>query len=172
MRTAESVVLTLWPPGPDERLTSIRRSFSSSISISTSSASGMTMTVAVDVWIRPGRFGVRDALDAMDPALELEPAVRAIAGDAQDRLLHAADPGLVEIHDLGLVAVLVGVALVHPLELRGEEGRLLAPGAGPDLHDHVAVVVGVARQEEDGQAGELALLLGRRAARSPPGPSP
>ena len=53
MRTAESVVLTLWPPGPDERLTSIRRSRSSSISISTSSASGMTTTVAVEVWMRP-----------------------------------------------------------------------------------------------------------------------
>ena len=53
MRTAESVVFTDWPPGPDERLTSIRRSFSSSISISTSSASGMTTTVAVEVWMRP-----------------------------------------------------------------------------------------------------------------------
>ena len=27
IRTAESVVLTLWPPGPEERKTSIRRSF-------------------------------------------------------------------------------------------------------------------------------------------------
>ena len=53
MRTAESVVFTDWPPGPDERLTSIRRSRTSSISISTSSASGMTTTVAVEVWIRP-----------------------------------------------------------------------------------------------------------------------
>ena len=31
MRTAESVVFTDWPPGPDERLTSMRRSRSSSI---------------------------------------------------------------------------------------------------------------------------------------------
>jgi hypothetical protein len=53
MRTAESVVFTDWPPGPDERFTSILRSFSSSISISTSSASGITTTVAVEVWIRP-----------------------------------------------------------------------------------------------------------------------
>ena len=53
MRTAESVVFTDWPPGPDERLTSIRRSRSSSIWTSTSSASGITTTVAVEVWIRP-----------------------------------------------------------------------------------------------------------------------
>ena len=52
IRTAESVVLTLWPPGPVERYTSTLSSFSS-ISTSTSSASGMTATVAVDVWTRP-----------------------------------------------------------------------------------------------------------------------
>src|SRR5271156_7255872 len=51
-RTAESVVLTDWPPGPDERYTSIWRSFGS-ICTSTSSASGNTATVAVDVWMRP-----------------------------------------------------------------------------------------------------------------------
>ena len=53
IRTAESVVLTDWPPGPLARLTSIRRSRSSSIATSTSSTSGRTMTVAVLVWIRP-----------------------------------------------------------------------------------------------------------------------
>ncbi len=53
MRTAESVVLTLWPPGPEERFTSTRRSLSSSIWTSTSSASGRTATVAVEVWMRP-----------------------------------------------------------------------------------------------------------------------
>ena len=40
MRTAESVVLTVWPPGPEERKTSMRRSFSSMVT-STCSASGM-----------------------------------------------------------------------------------------------------------------------------------
>ena len=52
IRTAESVVLTLWPPGPEERKTSIRRSFSS-ISTSTASASGSTSTPAAEVWMRP-----------------------------------------------------------------------------------------------------------------------
>ncbi len=52
MRTAESVVLTHWPPGPPARYTSMRRSFSL-ISTSTSSASGSTATVAVEVWMRP-----------------------------------------------------------------------------------------------------------------------
>ena len=52
MRTAEYVVLTLWPPGPLEQNVSMRRSFAS-IWMSTSSASGSTATVAVDVWMRP-----------------------------------------------------------------------------------------------------------------------
>ena len=51
-RTAESVVLTDWPPGPPERMTSILRSLGS-MAISTSSTSGMTATVAVEVWMRP-----------------------------------------------------------------------------------------------------------------------
>ena len=52
MRTALSVVLTLCPPGPLDRYTSMRRSLSG-IWISTSSASGRMLTVAVEVWIRP-----------------------------------------------------------------------------------------------------------------------
>ena len=52
MRTAESVVLTHCPPGPDERKTSMRRSFWS-ICTSTSSASGSTSTPAAEVWMRP-----------------------------------------------------------------------------------------------------------------------
>ena len=52
MRTAESVVLTDWPPGPVERKTSTSRSFSS-MCTSTSSASGSTATVATEVWMRP-----------------------------------------------------------------------------------------------------------------------
>jgi hypothetical protein len=51
MRTAESVVFTPWPPGPDERKTSTRRS-SSRTTTSMSSTSGMTETDANDVWRR------------------------------------------------------------------------------------------------------------------------
>ena len=52
MRTAESVVLTLWPPGPPERMTSMRRSWSR-MSTSVSSISGRTATVTALVWMRP-----------------------------------------------------------------------------------------------------------------------
>ena len=52
MRTAESVVLTCWPPAPDARMVSMRMS-SGLISMSMSSASGSTATVAAEVWMRP-----------------------------------------------------------------------------------------------------------------------
>ena len=51
-RTAEYVVLTPWPPGPEAQKRSTRMSFSCTVT-STSSASGRTATVAADVWIRP-----------------------------------------------------------------------------------------------------------------------
>src|SRR4051794_17780710 len=63
------------------------------------------------------RFGRGHSLDTVRPALELESRVRAVAGDLDDRLLDAPDPGLVEAHDLGLVAMAIGVAEVHPEEL-------------------------------------------------------
>ena len=52
IRTAESVVFTLWPPGPLLLKTSILKSLSS-IFTSTSSASGKTATVAAEVCTLP-----------------------------------------------------------------------------------------------------------------------
>ncbi len=74
MRTAESVVLTLWPPGPEERKTSIRRSFGLT-STSTSSASGSTMD-ARRAGMQPALgLGDRDPLHAVHAGLVLQPAV-------------------------------------------------------------------------------------------------
>src|SRR5712672_78046 len=52
MRTAEYVVFTDCPPGPDEQKVSMRRSLAS-ILTSTSSASGNTATVMAEVCTRP-----------------------------------------------------------------------------------------------------------------------
>src|SRR5579883_1704648 len=52
MRTAEYVVFTDWPPGPEEQKVSMRRSLAS-ILMSTSSASGSTATVTAEVCTRP-----------------------------------------------------------------------------------------------------------------------
>ena len=52
-RTAESVVFTDWPPGPDDRYTSTRTSFSSTSMWSVVSTTGSTSTSAKEVWRRP-----------------------------------------------------------------------------------------------------------------------
>ena len=71
-----------------------------------------------------------------------------------------ADAGVVAVHDLDLPAAALGVALVHPEELRREERRLLAARARPDLEEDVAGVVRVLRQQE-----HLELLLDLGQAR-------
>ena len=94
MRTAESVVLTLWPPGPDARLTSMRRS---------------RVLVDLDLHLvrlrqhrhRRGRgvdaaarLGLGHPLDPVHAALVLEPAPGAVAPDLEDDLAQATDAGL------------------------------------------------------------------------------
>jgi hypothetical protein len=81
--------------------------------------------------------------------LELEPREGTFAGDGEDRLLDPTDPGLVEAHHLGPVSVALRIAHVHAQELTREEGSLVPAGPGPDLHDHVAVIRGVPREQED-----------------------
>src|SRR5215207_1096613 len=99
----------------------------------------------------------------MGPALELEARIGAVAADLDDRLLDAADARLIEAHHLGPVAVPLGVAEIETEELRGEERRLLAARAGPDLENDVPVVSGIARQEEDLELVHESGLVGLEA---------
>src|SRR6266550_1610062 len=108
----------------------------------------------------PRRLGRRDPLDAMDATLELQAAVGAVAVDLEDRLLDPVDGRVVAAQDLGGEAMLLGIAGVHPEKLAGEQGRFVATGAGPYLHDHVAVVIRVPRQQQHLQpVEEIALVL-------------
>ena len=52
-RTADSVLLTCWPPAPEARNVSMRSSAGFSTTASTASASGRTATVQAEVWMRP-----------------------------------------------------------------------------------------------------------------------
>jgi hypothetical protein len=109
-------------------------------------------------------LGDGDPLHAVHPTLELEhrpgrlPRLRRALGlDRQPGLLVAAEVGLRGVDDLRPPAALLGVAQVHPQQVAGEEGRLLAPLPRLDLEDRVAVVVGVARHE---QAAQVLLRVG------------
>ena len=79
IRTAESVVLTLWPPGPLERNTSMRRSFSSIVT-STCSASGITSTPAAVVCTRPCDSVTGTRWTRCTPPSNLSRRVRRLAG--------------------------------------------------------------------------------------------
>ena len=53
MRMAESVLFTCWPPAPEARKVSTRRSAGLMSMLSISSSSGSTATVQAEVWMRP-----------------------------------------------------------------------------------------------------------------------
>ena len=105
------------------------------------------------------RLGRRDALHLVHAALELEPAVGAVAAHLDDGLLDAIDAGLVQAEHLRLEAVAVRVARVHTEDLGGEQRRLVATRPCADLEDHVAIVVRVAWQQQDAQLLQQPALL-------------
>ncbi len=144
MRTAESVVLTPWPPGPLARYTSICRS-RSSMSTSTSSASARISTVADDVWTPTLALGDRHALHAVRAALELQTAPGGVARDHERDLVEPAEVADVARQHLELPALLGGVAGVHVEQVAGEQVRFLAPFRAANLDDHRLAVVRVAR---------------------------
>ena len=161
IRTAESVVLTLWPPGPLLRKTSMRRSLSSI---------GHVDLLGLGQHEDAGRAGVHPALglrdrhplDPVHAALELEQPERRPARLGRALGLHrdgdrlvAAQVGLGGVEDLDLPALGLGVAGVHPQQVAGEQRGLLAALAGLHLEDRVLVVGGVARHEQPAE-----LLLG------------
>ncbi len=172
IRTAESVVLTDWPPGPDERNTSIRRSFGSIVHVDVLGL-GQHQHAGrrgVDAALR---LGDRHPLHPVHAALPLQPRPDAVAalghalGLDRDRdVLDAAQVRLLRVDHLDDPAVPLGVPGVHPQQVAGEQRRLLAALAGLDLDDHVLGVVRVAR---DQHLAEL-LLQRRQRRRRPPRP--
>ena len=154
IRTAESVVLTLCPPGPLLRKTSMRRSFSSIVDVDLLGL-GQHQD-AGRAGVHPAlRLGDRHPLDAVHAALELQQAVRRLARLGRALGLHrdgdglvAAEVGLGGVEDLDLPAPLLGVPGVHAQQVAGEQRRLLAALAGLHLEDRVLVVGRVARHQQ------------------------
>ena len=146
IRTAESVVLTLWPPGP----------------LRAEDVDAQVVVVDLDVdllglrhhehaggaGVHPAlRLGDRHPLDAVHAALELQQRVRRLAGLGRALGLHrdghrlvAAEVGLGGVEHLGLPAAPLGVPGVHAQQVAGEQRRLLAALAGLHLEDRVLVV--------------------------------
>ena len=156
IRTAESVVLTDWPPGPgravDVDLQVVRVDLDVDVLGLGQHRDGRGRGVDAAL-----RLGLRHALHAVRAALVLEHRVRAVALDLE-RVLAVAD-----VERLGLEAAPLGVAGEHPVEVAGPEPGLVAAGAALDLDDHVLVVVGVALDHREADL-LLELARGARAA--------
>ena len=108
--------------------------------------------------MRPAASVGGDALDPVHAALELQSRIGALPRDLGDRLLDAAPGALADRDQVELPAPPLRVAGIHPEQVAGEEGRLVAAGAGADLEDHVTVVVRVARHEQPPELGLDRLL--------------
>ena len=135
-RTAgKSVVLTDWPPGPDDQYTSICKSFAS-IAISYYPLSLRRHRDGRRRSVDPALgLGLGHALHAVRPPLELEHRVSAVALDGE----HEARVPDRERLDRELPAL--GVPGQHPVQVARPQPGLLATGPGPDLDNHVLVIV-------------------------------
>ena len=106
------------------------------------------------------RFRGRDALHTVDAALVLQLAVHPAALDRRDAFLEPADAGVAARHHVDLPALPLGVLAVHPEQLAGEQGRLVAARAGADLEDDVLLIVGILRDEKDLQIADEGVAPG------------
>ncbi len=148
MRTAESVVLTDWPPGPldavdvDADLVLLDLD----LDVLDLGQHGDGRGRGVDAALR---LGGRNSLHAMHAGLELHLREHLVAADAEGDLLEAARVALARVDLVDLPLLQLGVARVHAVQVAREDRRLVTAGARPDLDDDVLVVVRVAREEHD-----------------------
>ena len=150
MRTAESVLLTCWPPAPDARYVSTCRS---SESISTSAASSIDgrhldarerrLAAVGGVERRQPHEPVHALLGAVEP-------VRVLALDLERRGLDAGLLPRAHLEQLDAEAALLGPLHLHAQHHLGPVLRVGPAGAGVHRDERVAVVVA---------PGEQALLL-------------
>ena len=97
-------------------------------------------------------LGGGNALDAVNSGFVLEPAVGLVAIDLEDDFFVAADVGWRFADQLDLPARSgLDVASVHPKQLAGEQGSLIAAGAGADFDDGVFLVGRVFGNESQAQ---------------------
>ena len=99
--------------------------------------------------MRPCASVAGHALHAVHAALVADLAEHGLAGDLENDLPQPAQFGGVALHLFHLQAVRLRIAVVHAVKIGREERRFVAPGAGADFHDGVAILVLIRRQERD-----------------------
>ena len=148
MRTAESVVFTLWPAGAG-------RAHDVDTEVVLVNLDLDLLGLRHDSHRRgrgvdpPLRLGLGNALHAVRSALELEDRERALALHGEHGLLDTASLALARRERLGLEAQALGVPREHPAHVPRPERRLIAAHTLPDLDDHILLVGGVALDERE-----------------------
>ena len=167
MRTAQSVLLTCWPPAPEARYVSTRSSFSSISTLASSGTSGITSTSAKLVC---RRFCESNGLIRTSRCTPRSLRSRPYAQRPSIVKLTALQAGLLalgRLEDLGLEAAPLGPAQVHPQQHLGPVLALGPARAGVDRDDRAALVERL-REEElllharpvGLERGEVALEVG------------
>ena len=155
-------MLTLWPPGPLEQKVSIAQVLGVDLDVDLFGLRqhGDRRGRGVDAAAGLGR---RHALHAVHAALVLQPAVDPLPFDERDDFLDAAAAVSLRFRTSMLPALPLGVARVHAEQVRREQRRLVAAGAGADFEHDVLRVVGILRDEQDLDLGEQRVARRLRA---------
>ena len=107
------------------------------------------------------RLGLRDALHTMCTGFEFQPRIDVGADDPNHHLLVAAVFADALADHLRLPAPALGISQVHAQQIAGKQRRFGTTGTGPHFEIDVALVIGVARQQ---QALQLGLQCAQRGA--------
>ena len=161
-RTAESVLLTCWPPAPDARNVSIRRSAGLMIISILSSTRGENEDRR-ERRMAP-RVGVvgRDSHQPMYPGLGAQIAVREVAFDREGRALDSRAVAGLQVGDLGFEAAPLGPSQIKPQQHLGPVLRLLTAGARMYREDRAEAIV-LAARASPAVPGDRARSATRRA---------
>ena len=141
MRTADSTLLTFWPPWPPARNVSMRRSSGLTLISMRSSISGMTKTEAKRGVAAGGLVERRNAHQAMHAAFAGEHAVGVFAFDLYRGGFDAGFFAGGGIENRGAETFLFRPAQIHAQEHFGPVLRFGAAGAGFDGDDGVEAIV-------------------------------
>ena len=96
----------------------------------------------------PAGFGFRHPLHTVHAAFIFQPAVCTLTGHHKADFFITAQLGFIAADHLGGKAFGLGVHGVHPVQRCGKQCRFLAARTAANLHDDIAVVVGVAGQQQ------------------------
>ena len=94
-------------------------------------------------------FRGRYALNTVDTAFKLHPGKNIPTGEGKSDILHTPESGFGKVQHFCFPAPFFGVMQIHPEHFRCKKSRFIAARRRFDLHNGVAGVVGIRRDQRD-----------------------